>query len=92
MKTLQIFNGRGHEYVDKSGNRVQTEHVYICAWSKADAVRVMHEAGFNRFTSAELNSYYSHGCWGLRMDGITPERGVWAVPFRQYMAKPVRIL
>ena len=92
MKTLQIFNGRGQSYVAKNGVWTKTEHIYICAWSKLDAVRVMHEAGFKHFTINELNIYYSPGCWGVRMEGVTPERGVWATPYRQYTAKPERIL
>jgi hypothetical protein len=93
MKTLQIFNGRGRRYWAKDRSRtIRTEHVYICAWSKADAVRVMHEAGFERFTLSELNVYYAKGCWGDAMEGVKHERGVWATPHRRGMEKPYRIL
>ncbi len=67
MKTLKLFNGRGWG----SG-----QHAYVAAYSQADARRVCEELGY-QLTASELKVYWSHGCWGTRMDGITPERGLW---------------
>ncbi len=25
----------------------------------------------------EMRDYFSEGCWGIHMNGVTPERGVW---------------
>lgn len=78
-KALRLYNGRGQERRDASGRWETTGHVYIAAYSHADAVRVMREAGFNSFTRHELMTYFSKGCWGNRMLSVTPVRGVWAV-------------
>lgn len=76
-KTIEIFNGRGQTYRDDKGKYHETEHIYIGANSKADAVRLMKDNGFTMFTLNELNVYFAKGCWGNRMEGITPERGIW---------------
>jgi hypothetical protein len=87
---MKTYNGRGHEHRDEKGEWHRTEHVYIGAESKADAVRVMHEHGFVRFTLHELNCYFAN-CWGRPMDGVCPERGVWITRHRHYTETPRRL-
>jgi hypothetical protein len=72
-KPLKLFNGRWHSGTHGAG------HAYVAAYSKDDAVRVITEAlGYEpRGMMSELNTYWSHDCWGNTMDGITPERGLW---------------
>lgn len=80
MKTLKLWNGRGFD--------CRHTHLYVAAYSVADAVRVANEAfrklngyedrpDMSRVTAHEVRVYWSEGCWGNAMDGITPERGVW---------------
>jgi hypothetical protein len=69
-KKLIVANGRGnHKGFDG--------YLYICAYSKADAVRLLKEAGYATMTIGEFNAYWSKGCWGNSMCGISQERGVW---------------
>jgi hypothetical protein len=69
-KPLLLMNGRW-------GGRNQ-QHVYVAAYSKADADRLLQQAsGIPHSFMNEINVYFSKGCWGNAMDGITPERGVW---------------
>ena len=75
MKTIKLFNGGGQ----RRRNGEETGHIYLGAFSKPEAVALMHLAGFEDFTLHELNTYYSPDCWGDQMDGIRPGRGVWAV-------------
>ena len=97
MKTLKIYNG--------SDWRHRGGHLYIAAYSLADAVRLVNEAyrkihgyedrpDINCVNVNYANNYWSKGCWGNSMDGITPERGVWhakAIP-GGLTEKPVRII
>jgi hypothetical protein len=74
-RELKIFNGRGdYGYNDLDG------HLYVCATSKAEAVRLLIKAGYTRMTIGEFNTYWHKNAWGRAMDGITPEIGVWFVP------------
>jgi|SRR5271157_1290342 len=78
-KKLIIANGRG----DYGRNRTERfpkgfdGHLYVCAHSKADAVRLLQEAGYATMNIREFNTYWAKGCWGIPMDGIAQERGVW---------------
>lgn len=47
-------------------------------------------AGWRACTVTEIRDYYCEGLWGNRMDGITPERGVWVT--RTELGPPERIL
>jgi len=90
-KPLQIWNGRGfsrwvgeaHEHYD---------HVFVCAHSVADAVRVLKEAGYRDISRHEINVYYAEGCWGTTMEGITPERGVWVTVKNGDRRNPIRLI
>lgn len=68
--------------------------IYICAKNKADAARLLAQAyGHSEVISSdktEIREYFSHGCWGVMMDGIKPERGAWAS--RHTDRKAVRII
>ena len=76
VKQLKLWNGRWYPY------RGQT--VYVAAYSRADAVRLINTvAEGRRVSDSEIKTYWSGGtatcCWGDAMKGITPERGVWLV-------------
>lgn len=81
-KKLKLWNGRG--YIPKT-------HLYICAHSKADAVRMLLEIYPARGWLYEINNYYSPDCWGDAMDNITPERGIWLTQEQDREASPVRM-
>jgi hypothetical protein len=71
LKKLKIWNGRG----DGRGG-----HLYICATSQRQAVALVNQSGFGYGMSlSELRDYYAEGCWGVAMNDITPEIGVWTV-------------
>lgn len=70
-KELKLFNGRWMPYHERG------YHVYIAAYSRADAVRLVNEVlGWNYMTPNEIKVYFSD-TWGNPMQCITPERGVW---------------
>jgi len=101
-KKLKIWNGRGwgHRRYDKKGNyipdptgREYCEHAYVCAKSRAHAVRILNEAiGHDMMTDSELKVYWSN-CWGDSMKGVcdenNPEIGVWTT--HNYYDPPKRI-
>lgn len=75
MRKLRLFNGRAisHEW--------RGWHTNIAAYSKADAARLLYEAGQYRSVSNalyEVNNYFSE-CWGTAMEKAIPmpERGVY---------------
>ncbi len=86
MKIKQ-FNGRGQSRQNTDGTYTDTGHVFIGARSVNDAVRLMREAGFTRFTRHELEVYFSRA-WGNSMKWTTLQRGVWVMPYgRDYNPK-----
>jgi hypothetical protein len=64
---LKRWNGRGWDNV---------EHVFVAAYSAAEAVRLLKAAGHSHMTTYELKVYFWK-TWGEPMKGIRPERGVW---------------
>lgn len=71
-KKLKLYNGRGEK---------KNEHLYIAAYSRADAARMLVEVygrGIN-YWQREIKIYFSE-CWGNLMDGVEPKRGVWSDP------------
>lgn len=82
---LKIWNGRD---VGSTGT------LFVCAHSKAHACRLLAKAHnlsedhASRF-KAELNGYFNADCWGVEMDGIEPEVGVWRAT--GFSDKPVKI-
>lgn len=83
-RKLNIWNGR---FITRPKNDVDVElynkhrsiHGYVCAYSRADAARVIEEyLGYKPLgIDNEIKVYWSDGCWGRTMDGIEPERGLW---------------
>jgi len=92
---LKMFNGRGQARRAKDGSSKSTGHVFIGARSAAEAVALMHLAGFEDFTRHELDVYFAKNCWGDNMEGIPLQRGVWAMrPGQDYIpgARPDRLI
>ena len=92
-KKLKLFNGGdwGH----------QGGHLYVSAYSVKDAADLVNQA-YRKLSGSEnskvcsvseIQTYWSKGCWGKSMVGITPERGVWWAPevTNGYCGKPERI-
>ena len=82
---LILFNGRW--------GRDNRQHIYIAAYSKADAARILNEIEpFSwRAWLYEINKYFSVGCWGNRMDGIVPQRGAWVTKGNPTESNPIKI-
>jgi len=95
-KKLKIWNGRGWGRANygKNYEKLPTpisqwcERIYICATSKAEALRICEAVG-HPISMHEINEYWSAGCWGNSMDGIEPEVGLWGT--QDYSSKPVRL-
>jgi hypothetical protein len=89
-KKLLIANGRG-DY----GYRGLDGRLFVCAASKADAVRLLVQAGHERMNAREFNKYWSKGAWGNSMEGVERERGVWFTPEKKEWDsnfKPIKLL
>lgn len=104
-KELKLWNGRGlvlntsklKQFIpiddsDRNARYNRDVHMFIAAYSVADAVRLINEFnGYEGNHSSEIKEYFSKNCWGNRMEGITPERGIWVT--EGYKIKPpVRII
>ena len=86
-RKLRIWNGRG-DYAKFDG------HFYVCAPTKKMAVELLKQAGHLFINMREFTTYYSE-CWGIHMEGVTPEIGVWydgKGPGGHNLGKPKRIL
>ena len=72
-KQMRYFNGRC--FTD-----LRYAHGYICAFSKAEAVRLGKKAfGESQFSTSELNKYWAE-CWGIAAQdavGDQSEPGVY---------------
>ena len=55
----------------------QQPHAYVAARSRADARRVIEEYCGKLPADAYLRDYWSEGAWGIWMEGVLPERGLW---------------
>ena len=83
-RQLKIWNGGGwgRQRYNKNNEKIPTsledwcESIYVCAHSKAEAVRLINEVHRHTLTTRDLDNYFSP-CWGNAMDGIEPELGVW---------------
>ena len=83
-RQLKLWNGRGGKTWKPFR---EWDHFYVCAKSRRDAAVLLaktthprpHEVGPREIGQwdRELKEYYSE-CWGNDMDGVVPERGVWA--------------
>ena len=80
-RQVKIFNGRFRN----------TTHIYIGAYSIADAARILQQAYDTPTTQInEITVYFSKGAWGNSMEGIKPERGAWVQ--EHHSEKPKRII
>ena len=75
-RQIKLFNGG--DWNRRGG------HLYIGAWSRADAARlycvaVGHDV---RGIYNHMTTHWSLDCWGQAMSGVAPERGVWWHPDR----------
>ena len=89
-KELKVWNGRGYccrKISDPRWEGIDCVHANVCAYSRADARRVLAEYCGVLPSDAELRNYFSP-CWGNSMQGITPERGLW-IEFER--GKPVKV-
>ena len=88
-------NGWGRSDYDETGSPISTpiekytDHLFVCAHSKAEAVRLVNSVSPHRINTNEINNYW-HECWGNQMKDIEPEVGVWAV--QSYNDKPIRMV
>ena len=87
MKTLKFWNGRPYGVLGH-GDEFKSAHVYVAAYSAADARRVCVEAGKDDPGAREISVYWAP-CWGTLMKDVQPERGLWVV--HGYHGKPQRI-
>lgn len=87
-KKLRLWNGRPYGVLPV--NQCRDAHIFVAAYSVADARRVCVEAGMYDPGAHEVSNYWSADCWGSAMEGVTPERGLWVV--RRYGGKPERIV
>ena len=94
MRKLKLFNGR--DWDCRGG------HLYVAAYSMADAARLASEAyqklhpgiTWEATSISEVKVYWSKGQWGTSMSGVEPERGVWWGKAIQggWAGKPERII
>lgn len=61
---------------------------YVCAYSRADARRVIEAYSGSSPSDADMSKYWSEA-WGRAMEGIERERGLW-LAFEVH-GKPVRV-
>jgi len=90
MKKLKLYNGH-------CGRIKDNDCVYIAAYSRADAARMMvrlfdpscHKESVKPLEGRwqrEIKEYFGQ-CWGNTMNGIKPKHGIWLT--KKYNDKPV---
>ncbi|MDD5013521.1 MAG: hypothetical protein PHW73_00280 [Atribacterota bacterium] len=86
MKTLKIWNGRGH-------NKYQGYHLFVAAYSVRQAAEIVGIACglMSSIGVWEINNYYCKGLWGMSMQDIIPtepcvyaEKIIGEKPFKIY--------
>ena len=81
-KTLKLWNGRGcsvRKHDDPIWKQVPSNgsvRIYAAAYSRADLRRLIAEYCGMTPSDNELKTYWSE-CWGIDMEGVVPERGLW---------------
>lgn len=95
-RELKCWNGRGYcccvPSIDKRWRETRSGSnatVYVCGYSREDARRVIEEYCGTKPSIGEIRDYFSD-VWGVAMNGITPERGLW-IQFN-YLETPVRVV
>lgn len=63
-------------------------HVFVGAYSVADARVLWRQAFGCDIPTSEVRNYWSKNCWGNAMDGVPFERGIW-VMFDRHGANPI---
>lgn len=97
-KQLKLWNGRSLLLRTQEDSRWdalgtnQAPHVYICAYSRADARRLIEEYCGRDIGDFEIKNYFSEGCWGNSMDGVVPERGLWLQFSPNTHDQPVKVV
>lgn len=70
-KKLRLFNGRSH------GSKYWRHHVYVAAYSMAEAARLVSKACYDGpedyISVSEIKVYYGKDAWGNKMNGIIPD-------------------
>ncbi len=82
-RTLKIWNGRAYccykhgdpEWEGISNNGSAT--IFAAAYSRADLRRMIEQYSGVDPGDTEIKVYWCEGSWGMRIEGITPERGLW---------------
>ena len=69
-KQLKIWNGRGWKDI---------EHWYGAAYSIIDLIHLLKLAGNSWASYREIREYSNKDCWGVRINGIKCERGIWVL-------------
>lgn len=94
-KSLKVWNGRGYS-VKKCDDPIWDQippngraSIHAAAYSRADLALLIEEYCGKRPSDQELKVYWSP-CWGLDMEGVTPERGLW-FKYGYRPQKPIRI-
>ena len=98
-RKLRIWNGRGYIVRDPNHDprwkNTRTGSVYIAAYSRADAAKVMAEylGRMPQGADYEIKTFFHEGAWGNSMEGIQPERGMWIQFSDNYPREtPVRVV
>lgn len=82
-KVLKIWNGRGLSYRkrdDPAWDNISpngSAKIFAAAYSRADLRRMLFEYSGVSASNNEIRDYWSEGSWGLAMEGIEVERGLW---------------
>ena len=93
-RTLKIWNGRaGHVARLVGGEPYRGAHLFVAAFSVADAVRMFEDLlGYrNDVTRHEVMNYWAANAWGLSMEGVPVERGIWVKKEAFRPGQPVRV-
>jgi hypothetical protein len=98
-KKLKIWNGTGwgspkrdkdNQIIPDISGKKYCDHFYVCATSRAQAIKIINECiGYNCMDQNEARNYWTEGCWGIQMEGIKQEIGVWTA--QDWNDKPKRI-
>lgn len=83
-KQLRIWNGRGQ-------GKFLHGHIYVAAYSQAEAARIVSAACDSLTTAHEIKKYFSPDSWGIQMNRIVPTEPCVYVA-QEYFDTPKRIL
>ena len=96
--TLKVWNVRSymaHTSKDKRWDNVRPGDgkLYICAHSVADIVRLLQEYLGAEVSESNVRTeirVYGSDCWGVAMEGVVHERGIW-ISFGRW-SKPIKVV